>query len=162
MQLDEAAAIGLAGPDVADLDAAAATEAVTADDVQAAEQAAQAAEAKAGESEHAALAGKLNPAQAAADREAAKYSALRLAVTRRRHERHQQAERIKGLHEVGQAALGHAAALQQLKGDTLADVARIQELQDGIRARFRKANEELIAIAARGAALGRIRCAPGG
>jgi hypothetical protein len=161
-QLDEAAAVGLVGPDVTTLKEASAVEAVSAEQVAQAEKAADLAERRAAESEQAALEAKIAPTQAAADREAARFARLRAHVTARRAERHAQAERIRGLHDVGQAALGHAAALKDLRDQTLADLATIQDLQDAIRSRVREWNQRLIEIASQGAALAPHPLRPGG
>lgn len=96
--------------------------------VQAAEQAAAEAERKADETEHQVLAGKLNPVQASADREAARSASLRAAVTRRRAERHRQAERLRELDAVGQDAVKHGAALQALRERVLKRQAQREEL----------------------------------
>jgi hypothetical protein len=143
VQLDEAAAIGLAGPDVHDVDTALTVEPVTADDVAAAEKAHAEAEARATRSEHQALTGAGTPVQAASDREAARYAGLRAPVTRRRHQRALQADRIKGLADAGAKAASHAAALNELRTAVLADVAEIGAAASRARQRCREWNTRL-------------------
>lgn len=161
-QLDAQAALALAGEDVRDLGAAADVEAVTREHVQQAEQAAQAAEAKAAESEAQAVTGSLSPMTAAADRESARYSRLRAAVTARRAERHRQAERLRALDQAGQDALSHAGELPGIRDATEADLAAISELQAGIRERIGKWNAGLQEIADRAAGLDPEPLLPGG
>ena len=153
MPLDEQAALALAGPDPHDVDSARDVEPVTAADVKAAEKAAEQADANATRAEHMALAGQTPPSQAAADREAARFASLRAAVTRRRAERHARAQRIMALHQLGQAALKHAAALQDLKTATAADLQTISELQQAIRDRAQAWNDELASLIHQTAAL---------
>ena len=161
-QLDEDAAIGLAGGDVQDLAEAEHVEKVSAADVAAAEKAADAAEYKAQQSETSAVLGNLGAGTAAADREAARYARLRAHVTRRRAERHQQAERLKALAQCGSDAVSHAAKLTALRTATLADLAAIASLHARIRDRVSEWNDGLQEIADRGAALSPEPLLPGG
>jgi hypothetical protein len=159
-QLDEDAALNLAGGDVRTLEEAGSVEKVTPEHVEAAEQAADAAEYKAQQSERSAVLGNLGAGTAAVDREAARYARLRAHVTRRRAERHQQAERLKALAQVGEDALGHAESLAKLKAQTEADLAGIDKLHAGIAKRVSEWNDTLAAIRTAGPLSARSRCYP--
>lgn len=118
----------MAGGPVATLADAQDVEAVTAEDVTAADT----AERKAAESERAAVTGKVTPAQAASDHEASRFASLRARLTQRKRERYRQAQRLIQLNETGQAALQHAAALTGVRESVQADLAKIADLRQAI------------------------------
>ena len=144
-QLDRDAAIGLAGGDVADLGEAQAVEEVRPEHVADAEQAAADAEAKAAQSEPAAVLGALPAVQAAADRETARFARLRAAVTARRARR-APGRTAPGTGPVRHRRAEHAEGLAELKKQTEADLARIAELDAGIRERIGAWNDGLSGI----------------
>lgn len=150
MPLDQLAATALAGPPVTDLATAAGVDTVTAADVTSAEQTATAAEADADDAERGAVLGAVDPAEATGLREQARFLRLRAHLTAEQRKRHAAAERLRGLDHVGADALNHANALKVLRDDCLADLASINELLAGMRARVNRWNAQLREIAARG------------
>lgn len=74
-------------------------------------------------------------------------------MTRRRAQRHAQAERIKGLHQVGEDAVRHAGELPTLRERVLGGQAKIAELHAANQADIARWTAGLADIAARGHAL---------
>ena len=133
----------MAGGPVDTITAAEDVPVVTAADVETARQAAEEEERAASESERKAVLGEVGHGQAVSDREAARFAKLRAALTARKAERHQAAERIRQLAAVGEEALQHAAALKDLRDNTLADLATIEDLRKQIAKPVRDWNGQL-------------------
>ena len=159
-QLDVEAARGLAGDDPADVDQARQVEEITPRHVAAAEQAVTEAEAKAEHSEAVALEGG-SAAQAAADREGAKYAGLRLAVTRRRAGRRAAAQRILALDAIGGQAQEHAQRLAQVREQVAGHVAEIDRHAAAARDLCRAWNGELMDLIGQAEAYAPEKPAPG-
>jgi len=151
--LSDSEMLTLAGGPVASLKDASDAEPVSAEDVASAAKLADEAEQLAAETERKAVLGEAGPGLAVADREAARFARLRAQLTARRAERYTAAQRIKGLHQVGEDALALAGRLEALKADTEADLAEVEKLLAGVRARIVAWNQDLEALADHGAEL---------